>query len=113
MYGIELLVLMLATVLVAITSAGVLSGTHRLAWFVSWRFIMGIGIGGDYPLSAVVRICSHLNANGDMLWYLVASQSDGIRACHKMTRTYWSSKTDSNSPRSRLNLHRGNTEAKC
>jgi len=54
MYGIELVVLTVATIFVAVTSEGALRGTHRLAWFVSWRFIMGIGIGGDYPLSAVI-----------------------------------------------------------
>ena len=54
MYGIELLVLTVATIFVAVTSEGALRGTHRLAWFVTWRFIMGIGIGGDYPLSAVI-----------------------------------------------------------
>jgi PHS family inorganic phosphate transporter-like MFS transporter len=54
LYGIELLVLTVATVFVAITSEGALRSTHKLAWFISWRFIMGIGIGGDYPLSAVI-----------------------------------------------------------
>jgi len=45
MYGIELMVLTFATVLVAVTSKGALSSTNRLAWIVVWRFIMGIGIG--------------------------------------------------------------------
>jgi PHS family inorganic phosphate transporter-like MFS transporter len=45
MYGIELMVLTIATILVAVTSKGALSSTNRLAWIVTWRFIMGIGIG--------------------------------------------------------------------
>jgi PHS family inorganic phosphate transporter-like MFS transporter len=45
MYGIELCILMLATVFVAITSEGALRSTNRLAWIVAWRFIMGLGIG--------------------------------------------------------------------
>lgn len=87
MYGIELLVLMLATVLVSITSAGVLSGTHRLAWFVSWRFIMGIGIGGDYPLSAVVRIVPP-SVSFETCFSAFSRPQRGIKACHQTTRTY-------------------------
>ncbi|KAF2429322.1 MFS general substrate transporter, partial [Tothia fuscella] len=54
MYGIELVVLTGATVLLAICSKGALASTNRLGWLVAWRFIMGLGIGGDYPLSAVI-----------------------------------------------------------
>ncbi|KIW08654.1 uncharacterized protein PV09_00609 [Verruconis gallopava] len=54
MYGIELCILTFATVFVALTSEGALRSTNRLAWIVAWRFIMGLGIGGDYPLSAVI-----------------------------------------------------------
>jgi PHS family inorganic phosphate transporter-like MFS transporter len=54
MYGIELVILTIATVLMALTSKGALKGTNRLAWITVWRFVMGIGIGGDYPLSAVI-----------------------------------------------------------
>jgi PHS family inorganic phosphate transporter-like MFS transporter len=54
MYGIELLVLTVATVLMSICSKGVLASTNRLGWLVAWRFVMGLGIGGDYPLSAVI-----------------------------------------------------------
>lgn len=54
LYGIELLVLTLATVLMSLSSKGALESTHGLAWLLSWRFIMGLGIGGDYPLSAVI-----------------------------------------------------------
>jgi PHS family inorganic phosphate transporter-like MFS transporter len=45
LYGIELIILTFATVLMSITSEGALSSTNRLAWVVVWRFIMGIGIG--------------------------------------------------------------------
>lgn len=54
MYGIELLVLTLSTVLMALSSKGALASTNGLVWIVAWRFIMGLGIGGDYPLSAVI-----------------------------------------------------------
>lgn len=57
MYGIELCILMLATVLVAIASEGALRGTNRLGWIVAWRFVMGLGIG-KAPL---VIICTARN----------------------------------------------------
>lgn len=54
MYGVELIILTLATVLMALSSKGALASTNGLVWIVAWRFVMGIGIGGDYPLSAVI-----------------------------------------------------------
>jgi PHS family inorganic phosphate transporter-like MFS transporter len=54
MYGIELLILTVATVLMALCSEGALRGTNRLGWILAWRLVMGLGIGGDYPLSAVI-----------------------------------------------------------
>ncbi|KAE9988762.1 hypothetical protein EG328_007366 [Venturia inaequalis] len=54
LYGIELLVLTLATVLMSLSSKGALASTNGLIWILTWRFIMGLGIGGDYPLSAVI-----------------------------------------------------------
>jgi PHS family inorganic phosphate transporter-like MFS transporter len=54
MYGIELVIMTVATVLMAITSKGALKGTNRLAWISATRFVIGLGIGGDYPLSATI-----------------------------------------------------------
>jgi PHS family inorganic phosphate transporter-like MFS transporter len=54
MYGIELLILTVATVLMSICSEGALRGTNRLGWILAWRLVMGIGVGGDYPLSSVI-----------------------------------------------------------
>jgi MFS transporter, PHS family, inorganic phosphate transporter len=53
-YGIELMILTVATVLMCLASKGALQSTNRVAWIASWRFVMGVGIGGDYPLSAVI-----------------------------------------------------------
>ncbi|KAF2805223.1 phosphate permease [Mytilinidion resinicola] len=52
MYGIELLIIISATVaqtLCASSKAMSFAGV-----FVFWRVLMGLGIGGDYPLSAVI-----------------------------------------------------------
>ncbi|KAG0376329.1 Inorganic phosphate transporter pho84, partial [Mortierella sp. AD032] len=52
MYGIELMIIIVATL------GQALSGTGRVlslpAALIVWRLILGVGIGGDYPLSAVI-----------------------------------------------------------
>jgi MFS transporter, PHS family, inorganic phosphate transporter len=53
-YGYELLILTVATILMSIVSEGALRSSSKLAWIVAWRFFMGVGIGGDYPLSATI-----------------------------------------------------------
>ncbi|KAL1888344.1 hypothetical protein Sste5346_009624 [Sporothrix stenoceras] len=51
-YGIELAVIVLATLGCALASPSpAMSSTGLL---VFWRVIMGVGIGGDYPLSSVI-----------------------------------------------------------
>lgn len=52
MYGIELLIIIVATLAQALSAASpAVSITGAL---IFWRVIMGIGIGGDYPLSSVI-----------------------------------------------------------
>ncbi|KAK1923910.1 putative inorganic phosphate transporter [Papiliotrema laurentii] len=52
MYGIELMIIMVGTL--GQTVAGQAFGVNIYAVIIMWRFIMGVGIGGDYPLSAVI-----------------------------------------------------------
>ncbi|KAF8591129.1 phosphate permease [Ramaria rubella] len=52
MYGIELCIIIVATF--AQCLAGKAHAVSIIAVLVTWRFIMGVGIGGDYPLSAVI-----------------------------------------------------------
>jgi PHS family inorganic phosphate transporter-like MFS transporter len=52
MYGVELAIIILATLgqsLSAPSSAVTMTGL-----IIFWRVVMGIGIGGDYPLSAII-----------------------------------------------------------
>jgi PHS family inorganic phosphate transporter-like MFS transporter len=52
MYGVELAIIVLATLaqsLAAPSAAITMTGL-----LIFWRVVMGIGIGGDYPLSAVI-----------------------------------------------------------
>ncbi|KAF9888915.1 phosphate transporter [Aspergillus nanangensis] len=52
MYGIELIIIILATLAQALSSdSRAMSITGLL---VFWRVIMGIGIGGDHPLSSII-----------------------------------------------------------
>ncbi|PFH59955.1 hypothetical protein XA68_11664 [Ophiocordyceps unilateralis] len=52
MYGIELAIIILATFSCALASASPAMGPSAL--LIMWRVLMGIGIGGDYPLSSVI-----------------------------------------------------------
>ncbi|GAA6047400.1 hypothetical protein JCM3770_001286 [Rhodotorula araucariae] len=52
MYGFELMIIIIATVGQAV--AGHAPAISILGVLIFWRFIMGIGIGGDYPLSATI-----------------------------------------------------------
>ena len=52
MYGLELILMIFATLAQSISAGSpALSITGVL---IFWRVIMGIGIGGDYPLSSVI-----------------------------------------------------------
>ena len=52
-YGIELLIIIVATIGSAMSGAAA-TGVGVLGFLGFWRFLLGIGIGGDYPMSATV-----------------------------------------------------------
>jgi PHS family inorganic phosphate transporter-like MFS transporter len=52
MYGVELAIIILATLAQSLSAPS--SAVTMTGLLVFWRVIMGIGIGGDYPLSAVI-----------------------------------------------------------
>ncbi|KAG2147700.1 major facilitator superfamily domain-containing protein [Suillus clintonianus] len=52
MYGVELMIMIVATFGQALS--GEAPAINILAVIIVWRFIMGVGIGGDYPLSAII-----------------------------------------------------------
>ena len=53
LYGIELVLVIVSTIGVATANFGY-SDMSFLGLFVWWRFVMGVGIGAEYPLSAVI-----------------------------------------------------------
>ncbi|KAK5071786.1 hypothetical protein LTR64_004437 [Lithohypha guttulata] len=54
MYGFELILLIAATLGVVMSSEGAEGSMSVFAWLIWWRIIVGIGVGADYPLSAVI-----------------------------------------------------------
>ncbi|OQV02454.1 hypothetical protein CLAIMM_07651 isoform 1 [Cladophialophora immunda] len=54
MYGIELLLLIGSTLGVVMSSEGYNGSMSVYGWLIWWRLMVGIGVGADYPLSAVI-----------------------------------------------------------
>lgn len=54
MYGLELIVTIVGSLGFAMSSPGVHNSMSMIAWLVSFRLLTGVGIGADYPLSAVI-----------------------------------------------------------
>ena len=52
MYGIELIIIIFATLALAVTGAG--PSLSLFGVMIFWRVILGTGIGGDYPLSSII-----------------------------------------------------------
>ena len=53
MYGVELMIIIIATCASAF-SATTVSGFSVFTVLGIWRIFLGLGIGGDYPLSAII-----------------------------------------------------------
>lgn len=76
MYGIELILIIFATF--AQTMAGRADAISIIAALVLWRGIMGIGIGGDYPLSAIIASeYASVNTRGRLMTAVFAAQGWG------------------------------------
>ena len=57
---------------------GAISPAGSLIWLAVWRIILGIGIGGDYPMSASVATDrANLRRRGTLLSYIFANQGWG------------------------------------
>lgn len=52
MYGLELIMIIFATLAQALSSDS--PGISIVGIMIFWRVLMGIGIGGDYPLSSII-----------------------------------------------------------
>jgi len=63
LYGVELIIVIFATLGVAQSSWGFAtprfspqpqSSMSITGWLIGWRFVMGVGIGAEYPLSSII-----------------------------------------------------------
>ncbi|GJJ68078.1 MFS transporter, PHS family, inorganic phosphate transporter [Entomortierella parvispora] len=76
MYGIELMIIIVATLGQSLSGHGV--SLSLPASLIIWRVIVGIGIGGDYPLSAVITSeFATTNRRGAMMAAVFAMQGFG------------------------------------
>ncbi|KAH9945215.1 inorganic phosphate transporter [Epithele typhae] len=75
-YGVELLIIMVATFAQALCAPAV--GISFVGVIIFWRFVMGIGIGGDYPISAVISSeFSSVHIRGRVMAAVFANQGWG------------------------------------
>jgi len=81
MYGVELMIIVVATFGQALS--GNAPALKIIGALVVWRFIMGVGIGGDYPLSAVISSeFASTHIRGRLMTAVFASQGWGnFAAC--------------------------------
>ncbi|GJF00371.1 inorganic phosphate transporter [Phanerochaete sordida] len=77
-YGKELMLIIFATIMSISDPTGDLSPSGALIWLSVWRIILGIGVGGDYPMSAsITSDRARLRKRGTMLAYIFANQGWG------------------------------------
>ncbi|TFK88822.1 inorganic phosphate transporter [Polyporus arcularius HHB13444] len=75
-YGMELAVIMVATFGQALTAPA--PAINVVGVLIFWRFVMGIGIGGDYPISAVITSeFSSVHIRGRVMAAVFANQGWG------------------------------------
>ncbi|KAF8877355.1 MFS general substrate transporter [Infundibulicybe gibba] len=77
-YGKELMLIILATILTITTPTGSLSPNSSLIYLGIFRILLGIGVGGDYPMSAsITSDRANLRKRGTMLAYIFSNQGWG------------------------------------
>ena len=72
------MLIIIATILSISTPTGSLSPNHCLIYLTMFRILLGVGVGGDYPMSAsVTSDRSNLRKRGTMLAYIFSNQGWG------------------------------------
>jgi len=76
MYGVELMIIISATLLQ--TLSGNSAAVNIIGVLALWRFLMGVGIGGDYPLSSIITSeFAPVKTRGRMMTAVFAAQGGG------------------------------------
>ncbi|KAJ7063968.1 major facilitator superfamily domain-containing protein [Mycena amicta] len=77
-YGKELMLIIFATILCLTTPTGTLSPDHCLIYLTMFRILLGVGVGGDYPMSAsITSDRASLRKRGTLLAYIFSNQGWG------------------------------------
>lgn len=72
------MLIILATILTLTTPTGQLSPDNCLIYLGVFRIILGIGVGGDYPMSAsITSDRANIRKRGTMLTYIFSMQGWG------------------------------------
>lgn len=86
MYGKELIVAMIGIIMTISLPNHDFGSVGKMWWLFGFRILMGIGIGGDYPLSAsIVAERSNLHNRGRMLALIFSNQGWGTLAASIVT----------------------------
>src|SRR5579862_4804278 len=73
MYGIELIIIIFATLALAISGLG--PALDIFGVMIFWRVILGMGVGGGYPLSSIITSeCATVRWRGAMMAAVFANQ---------------------------------------
>lgn len=84
-YGFELLIIIIGTINCA-TAASTVRGVSVMGFLGFWRLILGIGIGGDYPMSATITSeWSSAGKRGMMMALIFSTQGIGQLAAAIVT----------------------------
>ena len=63
--GKELMLIIFATIMCISDPTNDLSPNGALLWLALWRIVLGVGVGGDYPMSAsITSDRAHLKRRG-------------------------------------------------
>ncbi|KAH8892667.1 MFS general substrate transporter [Thozetella sp. PMI_491] len=89
-YGKELIIAIVGIIMVISLPvkgvAGLKDGISKMWWLFGFRLLLGIGIGGDYPMSAaIVAERSTLHNRGRMLGWIFSNQGWGTLAASVVT----------------------------
>lgn len=90
------MLIIIATILTLTTPTGTLSPDSCLIYLGVFRILLGIGVGGDYPMSAsITSDRANLRKRGTLLAYIFSNQGWGsfvgglatmvVLACYKHT----------------------------
>ena len=93
-YGKELMLIIFATILCMTTPTGQISPNNSLIYLTIFRILLGVGVGGDYPIAASVTTDrAKVRKRGTMLAYVISAQGWGsvvgslatiiVLACYK------------------------------